>query len=247
MLHYIFGPAKSGKSSQIAGTIASLTRSPDARILLLVPEQFTFETEQEYYRMLGDRRFSQLTVTSFTRLSQEIFRQFGGIAGSYADDAAKAVLMEIALDEVRDMLEVYADSAKGKEFGKDLLHTVTELKYAGVEPEQLEGLAGEMEPGYLAQKLRETALLARTYDALLHTSYLDPLDDLTRAVNRLQGTGYFQQAHVFLDAFKGFTAPEYEFIRLLLQQAAEVTVSLCLDERRMAQNRFHIFSTVGGV
>lgn len=244
MLHYVLGPAKSGKSRWVNQQLHRLSQDPNRKLLLLVPEQFTFETEKELFRSLGSEQFKRVNVTSFTHLAQEAFRQYGGIAGQYADDAAKTVLMELALDEVKDMLDVYAASAKGKNFGADMLRMASELKNANITPEQLTDAAGQLGEGYLKQKLQETAYILSTYDSLLARAYLDPLDDLSRAVKLLENTSFFQGVEVYLDEFKGFTAAEYAFLRLMLQRAENVTLSLCLDWKRAQNNSLSVFSSV---
>lgn len=244
MLQMILGPARSGKTSWVRQKIALLTENPNNRIFLLVPEQFTFETEKSLYQELGGERFKAVNVTSFTRLATEVFRRYGGIAGRYADDCAKSVLMDVALDEIRDRLEVYEKSARAKGFPAAMLDTVAELKNAGVDPVTLADRASALPDGLLKRKAEETALIYQTYDALLYRAYLDPLDDVTRAEKQLRGTDFFDGSIVFFDEFKGFTANENGLIRLILSRAQEVYFSLCLDLERAEESTVGVFSSV---
>ena len=206
MLQFILGGARTGKTSYIRERIGELSRIPENRIFLLVPEQFTFETEKKLYRELGGERFKQVNVTSFTRIASEVFQRYGGVAGEYADECAKNVLMDAALEEIRDTLTVYAKSARGKNFPSVMLDVVTELKNAGVDPDVFLERSKRLPDGFLKEKAAETALIYQTYNALLLEAYLDPLDDITRAEKLLQGTDFFDDAIVFFDEFKGFTA-----------------------------------------
>lgn len=232
MLQFLLGAARSGKTAALHQRIEALSREENRRIFLLVPEQFTFETEKALYRRLGGERFKRVSVTSFTRLAAEAFRRYGGIAGRYADDCAKCVLMELALDELRDGLEVYARSLKGRGFSGLMLETVSELKNAGVDPGALYARAQLLPEPALRKKAAETALIYETYESLLKRSYLDPLDDVTRAEKILRETDFFDGAVVFFDEFKGFTANENGMIRLILSRAEQVVVSLCMDPER---------------
>lgn len=244
MLRFLLGGANTGKTTELFRRIAAASEQPDARILLIVPEQFTFETEQTLFRALGGERFRHVNVTSFTRLATEIFKTYGGLAGTYAGECAKLVLMDRAVAQLADRLEVYQRSAKRKNFAVTMLDTVTELKNAGVQPADLAECADRLPEGFLRQKAQETALIYATYNALLLTTYLDPLDDLARAAGIVRSTTFFDGASVFLDEFKGFTATEFEFIRLMLTRAREVTVSLCLDPARAENCRTGPFSSV---
>jgi len=61
--------------------------------VLIVPEQFSFESERAVLRALGDKAALGVTVTSFTRLCDEVGRYAGGIAGVTLTDAQKVIFM----------------------------------------------------------------------------------------------------------------------------------------------------------
>ena len=234
MLQFVLGPSKSGKTTYIDNEIMRLSEEKQ-RIFLIVPEQYTFETEKRLYRKLSGKRLSQVTVTSFTRIAQTAFKLYGGGAGTYADECAKTVLMAQAAAEAEDELSVYARSVKSDAFIHTMLAAVTEFKNAGVTPDMLHACTAEIEEEHLRKKTKETALLYGAYDALLHTVYLDPLDDITRAGILLEKTDFFDNAAVFFDEFKGFTGNEAALIRLILRRAERVVAALCIDPARAAE------------
>ena len=87
MLQLIEGGAKTGKSTRIRQDLLALAdreEIPSGELLLLVPEQFSYETERAYYHALGIRRADRVQVLSFKRLSDEVFREYGGLAGETA-------------------------------------------------------------------------------------------------------------------------------------------------------------------
>lgn len=242
MLHFILGGARSGKSEEVTRRIRTAARVEDARILLVVPEQFTFETEKALFGALGGEAFRRVNVTSFTRIASEVFRTYGGLAGTYAGDCAKLVLMDRAVAQVSDRLEIYQKSVKSKAFSSMLLDAVTELKNAGVTPEVLLQTSARLPEGNFRRKTEETAWIYGAYDALLASEYLDPLDDLSRALELVRPTAYLQGCTIFLDEFKGFTAVELGWIRYFLTHAQDVTLTLCLDRSRAEQGMSSPFS-----
>ena len=60
MLQFVLGPSKSGKTTYIDNEIMRLSEEKQ-RIFLIVPEQYTFETEKRLYRKLSGKRLSQVT------------------------------------------------------------------------------------------------------------------------------------------------------------------------------------------
>ena len=234
VLQFVLGPSKSGKTTYIDGEILRLS-GEGRRIFLIVPEQYTFETEKRLYRKLSGDKLGRVTVTSFTRIAQTAFKLYGGGAGTYADECAKTVLMAQAAAEAEGELSVYSKSARSDAFIHTMLAAVTEFKNAGVIPETLNECAALIGEEHLRQKTKETALLYGAYDALLHTVYLDPLDDITRAGVLLQKTDFFDGAAVFFDEFKGFTGNEAALIRLILRRAERVVTALCIDPARTGE------------
>ena len=230
MLRFVKGAAGTGKSAWIQKEIFALSKEENANIILLVPEQFSFETEREYYELLGAERAGRVKVLSFMRLADDIFRQYGGMAGDYAADTAKILTMRLALRECKDQLRLYGKNAGKPDFILSMLEMVEELKNAGITPEKLTEQALRSEEGILKDKLFDLGLIFGGYDALLTQRFLDPSDTLNRAKALLAEREYFNGCTVYLDEFKSFTAVQKEILRVALHQANQVTVSLCLPE-----------------
>lgn len=244
MLQFILGASGTGKTTLVHEKIQKISEDENSKIMLIVPEQFTYETEKSLLKQLGGDQFMRVNVTSFTRFASEVFKQFGGIAGEYASDPAKAILMDMAVNELKDELNIYQKASNSKTFSSTMLDTVTELKNAGVTPDILRKAIHQLDEGYLADKTNEIALIYETYNAHLYTTYLDPLDDITRATKKLIGTNFFQGYTVFFDEFKGFTANENDLIKMIFRSADEVFVSLCLDLKRANESDIGVFASV---
>ena len=97
MLRLILGRSGSGKTHWIRNKIKELAESGNQKILLVVPEQYTFESERALLQLLGESLFPTVQGVSFTRLSDFVFRQTGGLAGRRLDDGGRAILMSLAL------------------------------------------------------------------------------------------------------------------------------------------------------
>lgn len=238
MLRFIKGAAGTGKSSFIRREIAKHCEGNEANVILLVPEQFSFETEREYYEFLGAERAGKVKVLSFMRLCDDVFRQYGGMAGDYATDTAKILTMRLALKECGDELRLYGKNAGKPDFVLSMLDTVEELKNAGITPEMLTSEALQTEAGLLKDKLFDLGLIYGGYDALLTQRFVDPSDTLSRAKTFISERKYFFGCTLYLDEFKSFTAVQKDILGLALQQANEVTVSLCLPDEEQEYGLF---------
>jgi len=67
MLQFIYGRAATGKTYTVFERIKNDVENAK-QVVLLVPEQFTFECERTLLHTLGDRSSTNVSVLSFTRL-----------------------------------------------------------------------------------------------------------------------------------------------------------------------------------
>lgn len=112
MLHLILGAAGTGKTALLHEKIAECVRG-GGKAVLLVPEQYSFESEKALYRRLGAKDALSVEVLSFTRLCDRIFREYGGLAGVHLDETAKVLLMSVALGEIGGELRAYRKNVSG--------------------------------------------------------------------------------------------------------------------------------------
>jgi ATP-dependent helicase/nuclease subunit B len=166
MLHLIFGRSGSGKSSFVLNK-ANESASDGAKVVLIVPEQFTFETERALVQNFGPQSCLYIEALSFSRLVHRIMSLYGGLACRYIDDCGRYILMRLALKQVCDMLKVYSRQAGGASFAKAMVDAVGEYKVCGIDADTLETAARKSGGGLLRQKLEDISLIMSVYNALL--------------------------------------------------------------------------------
>lgn len=229
MLEFILGRAGSGKTRRIRELAVEASRREEKWPIILVPEQYSFETEKAVLRLAGPVQASKIRVYSFTRLAEAVFRQEGGFAGRRLTDGGRRVLMSCAVEASEDHLEVYGAAAKSGRIADLMLTAVNEMKLCGISPPQLSHTAEALSGKGLGKKLSELSLLYGAYEALVKASYLDSRDDLTRLAEALETSSFFEGVTVAVDSFEGFTAQEMNVLRQVLKRAKQVTVALCTD------------------
>lgn len=243
MLQLLLGRSGTGKTRRVLEELTHLARQQDApTLVLLVPEQFSFESERAVLRALGDKAALGVTVTSFTRLCDEVGRYAGGIAGVTLTDAQKVIFMSRALRSVEAELTLWRKYCRSVSFAKTMLDTVGEFKINAVSPDKLKAAAEETESAALKAKLCDTALIYETYDALVGERFLDPADRLTKLYRQLEDFRYFEKKDVFIDSFKGFTGQQFALIDRVLSQADNLTAAL--TDAPETGGEFGIFSNI---
>lgn len=228
LLQFIFGKPASGKTYTILQEIKKAGEQGE-KCVLIVPEQFSFESERAVLKTLGDKSALTTEVLSFSRIYDEVGRNVGGIAGKILSECDKIIFMKRALETVKTDLALWNKFTDSVSFAKTMLDSVGEMKINAVSPEDLRNIAEVIDKPTLRLKLCDTALIYETYDTLIAEKFIDPADTLTKLYNTLGDYRYFENKTVFLDSFKGFTGQQYKLIERIISQAKDVYISLTND------------------
>ena len=201
-------------------------------ICIIVPDQYSFEFDKKLYRSIGAKRYNEVTVLSFSRLSQDIFIKYGGKTGEYANDLTKVSLMYIAIKYIQDneKFNFYQKQAGSAHFINSALQIVKELKWSNITPEDLM-LKTSFLKDNIYDKVNDISILYSTYYKVLEQNgYKDSLNDITEAAKLASLNGYFKNTTVFVDEFQSFSGDEIEMIETIISTADELNVSLTMDE-----------------
>ena len=228
MLKLILGRQKAGKTTACLD-IAKQASASDKSVIMLVPEQYSFECQRHLLNDLGSKLSNKIEIHSFTSLSEAICSVYGGLSGHNVDDGTRYILVGQALKSVRDSLMLYGKYADSQSFIKSIMSVITEFKQSSVTPEMLKGLAQNTDSEVFKNKLLDTALIMQSYDALLGSRFVDPLDLTERTVALMKDNSYFHGKTVIIDEFKGFTEAQFSLLDRIVSGSDEVYVSLCCD------------------
>ncbi len=241
MLKFIFGLPCSGKSYTCFEKIKELSDS-QKQTVLIVPEQFSFESERESLNVLGDGFALKTAVLSFSRLYDEISRNVGGICARTLTDADKIIFMNRALIQIADQLKLWGKYAHSVSFAKTMLDTVSEFKINAITNKELEKAAKIADKASLKDKLYDLKLIYENYDSLLGERFIDPSDKLSKLYDNLSNFKYFEGKTVFIDSFKGFTGGQFKILERIISQAEDVYISFTNDTSNLRE--YDIFTNI---
>ena len=225
MLKFIFGRAATGKTSSVLQLIKQDTQN-GKNVVLIIPEQFSFESEKSVLHLLGDTDAEKVEVLSFSRLCDAVDRLTGGICSTVLSDSDKLILMARAINMSADELELWGKYKNSRGFAKNILDNINEFKLNAVSYEDILNAADKSESGTLALKLRDISTIYKNFNMLLGEKFLDPSDRLERLYDKLYDCRYFENKTVYIDSFDGFTGQQYKIINQILSSADDVTISL---------------------
>ncbi|MEG1043275.1 MAG: PD-(D/E)XK nuclease family protein [Oscillospiraceae bacterium] len=242
MLELILGRAGTGKTTRLYEILSERVKEGKEAIFLM-PEQFSFETEKAIYRLLGANLAQKVKVLSFTRLSYEIFKQYGGLKKQLSD-MEKQLLMAVTLNELKDNLNVYGAYKKSSSFITSMVTTIDDFKSAGISDVNLLEITKNGCERELSEKLTDLSIIYSAYNAVLERSGADPKDNLTKSCEKAAENGYFNDKVVFIDCFMAFSPSEHQMLSIILEQAKEVIGAFCCDGINDKTGGMGVFSPV---
>lgn len=242
MLYLILSRAGGGKTVHIMNLIEQFAKGGRKKLTLIVPEQFSFMSEKLMLEKVGAKAMADIDVLSFTSLGEKLVGRPALHERRRLDDSARAVLMRMALESVKDKLKLYANHASKKSVISEFIALSSEFKQNAVSTDSVRlALAGEKD-GLLKMKLSDIVTVLDAYDAMVSGSYFNPDELLDELYDILPESDYFKDRLVFIDAFRGFTVQEYKIIEQMLKKSTAVYVTLCTDNLQNSDDETELFA-----
>lgn len=229
MLNIITGRTGSGKTRYIRSLAAEIAQNSSDKAVIIVPEQFSFETERGMLEILGNEKINNVEILSFSRIAERLLSLYGKLTKKTADDGTRAVLMSLAVETLDEKISAFNRYRKSPALIGNLLDFYREMKKCCITSEELAVLSEKVKKQSFAKKLNELSLIFGCYDALITQNFQDDCAYLDMLYDLLDEVSYFKGKIVFVDAFSGFSAQEYKILERILSQADETYVTFCCD------------------
>ncbi len=224
----------------IRSMAAEIAENNPGKAVIIVPEQFSFDTERGMLSVLGNIKINNVEVLSFSRIAEKLISQYGKTDKKTADDGIRAVLMSRAVEALEGEISIYNRYKKYPALIRELLDFHREIKKCSISNQQLAEVSSKVKNTSFSSKLSELSLIFDCYDSLVSDKFIDSSDFLDMLYELLWDVEYFKGKTVFIDAFSGFSAQEYNIIEQILRQADDVYVTFCCDTARNS-GRYELF------
>ncbi|MGE5592833.1 MAG: helicase-exonuclease AddAB subunit AddB [Betaproteobacteria bacterium] len=235
-LRFVLGRAGTGKTTLCLNEVREALRKDPCGppMILLVPEQATFQVERALVNTPDLLGFMRAQVLSFKRLAGRLLQELGGGARRDIGELGKLMVLRSLVRQKASELSIFVKGSEKYGFAQCLAQTLRELTMYRVSPEELEARVAELEKAGLgmtpvALKLHDLAVVVRAYREYLGDKFQDPDDHLSLAASRIADSTLTRGASVWVDGFRGFTPQEYSVLEALFRSADRVSVALCLD------------------
>ena len=236
-IRFIYGRAGSGKSRFCLTQIKKkLEDKKNNKLVLIVPEQYTFQTEKKLLDIIGEKALLKTQVLSFKRMAEIVFEECGGRVHKIMDDEGKNMLIYKLLQEKGDELKYFNKISRQQGFIDIISKTFTEFKKYNISKEML--LEGEKntDDEELKEKLNDLINLYSDYNERIESNVIDSDDELTILAKKLKCCHIYDDSEIWIDEFTTFTPQQLEVIKELAFKANKINITLCIDESGSNKN-----------
>ena len=232
-LKFIFGPSGSGKSYTLyRHIIEESTEHPEQNYIVLVPEQFTLQTQKDLVAKHPSHGIMNIDVLSFARLAYRVFEETGGGNLPVLDDEGKnLILRKIAGDHEKD-LKVLKGNMKKPGYISEVKSVISEFTQYDIGEEEIFRVMETVgQDSGLYYKLQDIMMLYRGFSEYLDKKYITKEELLDVLCREIPKSELLKNSTVVLDGFTGFTPVQNRLLRELMRQCSRVIVTVMMDER----------------
>lgn len=235
-LQFILGSAGSGKSTFLYDMIVKeAAEHRDKQYFILVPDQFTLETQKTLVQKSGGKGILNIDILSFHRLAFRVFEQFPALERTILEDMGKTMLLRKVFTEQKDRLTYFKKGIDKPGFLDECKSFLCELEQYGVRKEEdFEKLAG------LGAKFEDIKWIYDCFKEKMGDTYQmaeELIPQLTGVVHEMDG---IHDSVICLDGFTGFTPSQYELIERLMELCEDMYVTVTTDSTGRRKNIFGI-------
>ena len=213
-LQFITGGSGAGKSEYLSRLVCEESvRRPHDNFIVVVPEQYTMETQKKLVHMHSRKGILNIDVVSFERLAYKVFEELGGGNRPVLDDTGKNLIVRRVLEKEKKKLDYFGSSIEKTGFVSELKSVISELLQYGITPQQL-GEIGEnvKEKQQLSAKLKDIRLVYKEFMAFLSTNYITSEEILDVLCGLVEKSKLIAGSEIIFDGFTGFTPIQYKLI-----------------------------------
>lgn len=231
-LRIVMGRSGSGKSYRLYHEIIERSMEDDGTgYLILVPEQFTLQTQKDIVTMHPLKGTMNIDILSFMRLAYRIFDETGSDNRKVLEDTGKTMVLRKLVANKKEELKFFSHDVNKQGFAEELKSLVSEIYQYSIRLEDLDRVCAALKgKERLKDKLHDIRVIYEAFLEYMEGNYIaaeEILEVLVPAVGKSQ---LIRNSVICLDGFTGFTPSQYRLLTELLKYAKEVMVTVTIGK-----------------
>ena len=231
-LRFYFGPSGSGKSHRIYEEIMQrAAQEPGRNFLIIVPDQFTMQTQKDLVMRSDRGGILNIDVLSFGRLSHRILEEVGTKEIPVLDDTGKSLVLQKIAADLKEQLPAMGSLLHKQGYIHEVKSAISEFMQYGISTQDMDKLIASAEKrGALAMKLRDLKTLYRGFQDYIRDHFITTEETLDVLRRSLVKSKILPDSVVVFDGFTGFTPIQNRLIQELMRVCEETIVTVTIGE-----------------
>ena len=232
-LQFIFGNSGSGKSDFLYDSVLKQAKeNKEQQFLIIVPEQFTMQTQRELVERQKQHAIMNVDVLSFARLTYRVFDDLGKQNVVVLEETGKNLVLRKVAEQKKAELNVLGANMNKMGYVGEVKSLISELMQYNIRPDALaEFLEKEPLGEGLRLKMQDVLTMYQGFTEYLKGRYITAEEVLELLYDVAEESKLLCGSVIVLDEFTGFTPIQNRLMEKLLVLAKKVSVSVTMDVR----------------
>ncbi|AJG96708.1 helicase-exonuclease AddAB subunit AddB [Clostridium beijerinckii] len=237
-IRFVYGRSGTGKSKFCIDEIKNnIDKKLDLnKLILLVPEQYTFTTENKILHEIGEHAFFRTEVLSFKKMAHNIFEEYGGRVKEIIKESGRNMLIHRVINENIESLDYFNRMSREQGFNEIISEVISEFKKYNISIDSIRAIDEKINDNELYQKIKELMIIYEAFNLKMHENYIDGDDQLTLLNKKLLENSAYVDSEVWIDEFTSFTPQQLDIIKVLAKRCRRVNITFCIDNKSLNNN-----------
>ncbi|NLY49243.1 MAG: helicase-exonuclease AddAB subunit AddB [Clostridiales bacterium] len=232
-LQFYLGSAGSGKSYRMYRDIIDESiKNPETNYLVIVPEQFTLQTQKDIVTMHPNHGVMNVDILSFVRFAYRIFDEVGGNDYPILEDTGKSMVIRRVVADKKNDLILFGAAARKTGFINELKSLLSEFYQYNIKASDFEHMMEiSAKKPVLRAKLHDIRVIYDGFADFMKERYITAEELLVVLSRVMDRSEWLKNSVICLDGFTGFTPCQNEILAKMMSLAKKVMVTVTMDPR----------------
>ena len=230
-LQFIIGSSGIGKTHYACEQIIRESmENPQHLYYIIVPEQFTMQTQKNVVEMHPGKGILNIDVLSFQRLAYRIFEETGGAREVLLDDTGKSMVLQKLVQQHRKNLPYLGSQMNKPGYLDEVKSLISEFMQYDIREAELKDMLDKTgADSLLHMKMQAVGVLYQAFLQYLEGHYMTGEGVMDALKKAIPFSDKLKKSVLLLDGFTGFTPVQMNVIRELLNVCDKVLVTVTMD------------------
>ena len=199
--------------------------------ILIVPEQYTLETDINFLRSVKYKAVMDAKVLSFSSFASFFMDNYNEGKLEFLNKEGKVLLLTNILQDLKDDLDLFENSYQNIDFINSLVGLISAFKDNNFDEDFFKAVSESDVSEISKIKFEEIKLILDTYQKEIEGKYLDKEDILYFVAENIGKTDLLDGYEIFIDKFDFFEERKLDLISALYEKGLDINVSLNINPK----------------